>query len=146
VGPEMLSELLHRLEEQKEFRASREYAALRAWPKAVGRELSQRVQPQWIRGGVLHVQARDHAWANQVVVMKERILSRLREELKEDVVQDIWVHVGGDVRPAVEAPVRRRRRPTFPDPGPPPDFSQVDDPELRQQLVSLWERARKAAR
>jgi predicted nucleic acid-binding Zn ribbon protein len=73
------------------FRAARDRAAPRtglaavqaAWRNAVGERVAAVASPVAERAGTLTVECSDAVWAQELDLMQERLLERLREELGE---------------------------------------------------------------
>lgn len=73
------------------FRAARDRAAPRtglaaiqaAWRNAVGERVAAVASPVAERAGTLTVDCSDAVWAQELDLMQERLLERLREELGE---------------------------------------------------------------
>ena len=73
------------------FRAARDRAAPRtglaavqaAWRSAVGERIAAVTSPVAERAGTLTVECSDAVWAQELDLMQDRLLERLREELGE---------------------------------------------------------------
>jgi predicted nucleic acid-binding Zn ribbon protein len=73
------------------FRAARDMAApatglaavQAAWSRVVGERLAAAAQPVSERAGTLSVECVDGVWAQELDLMQEQLLERLREELGE---------------------------------------------------------------
>jgi predicted nucleic acid-binding Zn ribbon protein len=141
-GAERLASLLDRIQGERPFDRGRAFRAFVVWPKVVGRALAQRSRPTGLRAGVLHVAVADAAWANELHLLKGRILAALAREIGEGQVEDIRFFVGE--LPPTRAQRSSRRRRVFPDPGEPPDFGTIPDEALRQAVERLWRHAKGA--
>ena len=61
------------------LRISRAQAVLRRWPEVVGEMLAERSHPDRYGKGTVWVAVEGSAWAQELRMMKERILARLHE-------------------------------------------------------------------
>lgn len=67
-------------------------AALIHWAGVVGPQLARHTRALEIKRGVLHVQVRNSAWANQLAYLETDILARLNAAIGSQAVKDIrWV-------------------------------------------------------
>ncbi len=86
------------------FRAARQLAAPRtglasvqsAWAEAVGEQLADVTAPASERGGTLTVDCADSVWAQELDLMQEALLGRLREVLGEAAPKALRFRVKGD--------------------------------------------------
>ncbi len=63
------------------------------WDAAAGPELAARIEPVALRGRELVCEVAESAWATQVRLVSDRLLSRLEEELGARVVDRLSVRV-----------------------------------------------------
>ncbi len=80
--PEKLGQTLDRLFRRLELdKAVQRKMALVVWDKAVGREIACHTRPLRVRDRVLFVAADSPVWAQQLLLLKNRLLARLNQEL-----------------------------------------------------------------
>ena len=83
------------------FRAARDLAAPAtglatiqgAWAEAVGAQLAAVASPVSERAGTLTIEVSDSVWAQELDLMQEQLLGRLREELGERAPQALKFRV-----------------------------------------------------
>lgn len=77
------------------------------WPTIVGEAIAARTRPRFLRGGVLFVEAASSAWANELTMLKPRILRALSTHLGPDLIRDVRYQVAPTwhERKGYEAPV-----------------------------------------
>jgi len=78
------------------LRAARAQAAMRRWPEVVGVMLSGRSHPDRYGRGTVWVAVEGSAWAQELRMMKDKILKRLNEVAGED---GLFTDVRFGVRP-----------------------------------------------
>lgn len=121
------------------------------WPEAVGPAIAERAHPRFLRQGVLFVEVSSSAWANELSLLKPRLLAKLEAKLGKGVVKDLRYQV---------APTWQERRsangPEVPAPEPAPpalpalpaqevaaiaaDVARsVSDPKLARSVEGLLE-------
>ncbi|MBO9542467.1 DUF721 domain-containing protein [bacterium] len=93
----------------KEWKAEDAVAAGRVfalWPTIVGEAIAARTRPRFLRGGVLFVEAASSAWANELTMLKPRILKALDQHLGKGLIRDVRYQVAPtwQERKAYEAP------------------------------------------
>jgi predicted nucleic acid-binding Zn ribbon protein len=70
-------------------------AAVQAsWPDAVGEQVAEVAQPVSERAGTVVVQCSDAVWAQELDLMQEQLLQRLREHLGEDAPRNLRFRAG----------------------------------------------------
>ncbi|HEY9900204.1 MAG TPA: DUF721 domain-containing protein [Pantanalinema sp.] len=94
----------------KEWKAEDAVAAGRVfalWPTIVGEAIAARTRPRFLRGGVLFVEAASSAWANELTMLKPRILKALDTHLGGGLIRDVRYQVAPtwQERKGYEAPV-----------------------------------------
>ncbi len=82
-------------------RTARAQRALRRWPEVVGSELAKRSNPERYERGTVWVAVTGSAWAQELRMIKDRILDRLREVSGE---RDMFKDVRFGVRPIADEP------------------------------------------
>lgn len=75
-------------------RLSEELKITSAWGKLGSLSAFEHATPEKLVGGVLYLNVKDSAWAQQIYLMKPDILSRLNETLGEGAVADIRLRTG----------------------------------------------------
>ena len=86
------------------FRAAREQAAPRtplaavqgAWSTAVGEQLAAKATPVSERQGTLTIECADAVWSQELDLMQDQLLERLRTELGELAPSALKFRVNGD--------------------------------------------------
>lgn len=115
-----------------------------AWPSAVGSAVARQAWPLRIaRDGTLHVATSSATWANELTLLEEDVLARLREQVGDDTPPKLRCAVG-----PIPEPPRADEEPPQPPADVPEDVvstassvaSAIDDPELRE-LVARAARA-----
>jgi predicted nucleic acid-binding Zn ribbon protein len=101
----MIPEAIGRSEIARTARAQR---ALRSWPEIVGEELAKRSSPERFERGTVWVAVTGSAWAQELRMIKDRILARLREVSGE---QDMFKEIRFGVRPISPAVEEEPPRP-----------------------------------
>lgn len=123
-------------------------ALTRAWPTAVGPAIARQAWPLRIgRDGTLHVATASATWANELTLLGEDILGRLRAQLGDETPGRLRCAVGPIPEP-VTPPPAAAPAPAEPAAEAPPDVasaalsaaSAIEDPELRE-LVARAARA-----
>ena len=115
-----------------------------AWPAAVGPVIARRAWPLRLsRDGTLHVATASATWANELTLLREDVLARLREHAGDDAPAALRCAVG----PIPEPPPAVRESSQEPVEAPPDVVSTassvasvIEDPELRE-LVARAARA-----
>jgi predicted nucleic acid-binding Zn ribbon protein len=67
-----------------------------AWTAAVGEQLAAAAEPVSERSGTLTVECADAVWAQELDLMQETLLERLREELGDQAPQALRFRVNSD--------------------------------------------------
>ncbi len=100
------------------------------WRRAVGARLAERTQPERVTDGILTVRVPSSTWAQELSMLSETVLERLREA--GHAVERLRFHVAPTANTAV-APVFHVSRSALPD-SLARTISCLDDPELRLAL------------
>lgn len=115
-----------------------------AWPSAVGPVIARQAWPlRLARDGTLHVATSSATWANELTLLADDVLARLREHVGADTPPRLRCAAGPIPEPPSRAEEDAPRRQDVP-----PDVawtassvaSAIDDPELRE-LVARAARA-----
>lgn len=75
-------------------RVMEEYKIANAWQKVNPAKIAENALPEKLVGGVLFLNVKNSAWAQQISLMKTDIALRLNEELGGRVVSDIRTRTG----------------------------------------------------
>jgi hypothetical protein len=105
--------------------------ALGDWRRAVGERLAQKTHPERVTDGVLTVRVPSSTWAQELSLLSDVVLERLRAAGHR--IQKLRFHVAGG-RPAVETPPTVVRRASLPA-ALLASLSRLEDPELRQVIA-----------
>src|SRR5262245_31206764 len=115
-----------------------EYGVWPIWNEVVGATIARNAQPEKIRNGTLFVKVSSPVWMQQLQYMKELIVERLNQRLKNQVVKTIFFMVGQldlSALEAADAPAADSQRPARPVDE---DFlQQIEDPEIRAAFRKL---------
>lgn len=127
----------------------RRVMALSLWDHVVGNPIARKTWPERVTDGVLTVGVANHAWADELHLLKPQILSRYRQLLGRSAVKDIEFRVGRRRgRRKDEATARRAR--LMPAPGealalapvPARLLDGVTNPQVRELLAPAFARLR----
>ena len=116
------------------LRVARAQRALRNWSEIVGPELARRSQPDRFERGTVWVAVTGSAWAQELRMIKDRILERLRDASGE---QDLFRDVRFGVRPIVKEPERTEPE----DPPKPRPVSEMSIREIAERRLRNWPHA-----
>ena len=81
------------IESPEILKAARAQKVMRRWTEAVGSLLSERTQPDRYDHGTVWVASSGSAWAQEIRMRREDIVSRLNEIAGENLFDDIRVGV-----------------------------------------------------
>lgn len=117
-----------------------EYGVWPIWNDIVGTTIARNAQPEKIRNGILFVKVTSPVWMQQLQYMKEMIAEKLNQQLKADIVKNIFFVVGR-IRienPEVESTPPDPSSAAVQDSRPDEDFLEsIGDPEIRQAFKRL---------
>jgi len=82
-------------------RGIRKARAITCWPEVVGDEIANHAQAKSIKNGILFVTTSSPAWAQEMSLMKKRLIKKLNHHLGEVDVKDIKFSPRG-ISPAAE--------------------------------------------
>lgn len=112
-----------------------DYGVWTIWNQAVGATIARNAQPEKIRNGTLMVKVSSPVWMQQLQFMKEMIAAKLNEQLKSEVVKNIFFVVGNiDATVEESAPVAPATPPRLVDAS---FIETIDDPEIRDAFAKL---------
>jgi len=84
-------------------RASWEFKISNAWGKVNKANVAENASPEKLTGGILYINAKNSAWAQQISIMKTEIILKLNAFLGESVIKDIRLKTGFTAEKAVKA-------------------------------------------
>jgi len=112
-----------------------DYGVWTIWNHAVGSAIARNAQPEKIRNGTLIVKVSSPVWMQQLQFMKEMIAAKLNEQLKHDVVKNIFFVVGRIDLPPDESTDQPAATPPRPvDAG---FIETIENPEIRDAFKKL---------
>lgn len=136
------------LKDRRMLDSMRRVMVMSLWEQVVGELVAQKSWPIKVEEGILHVGVTSHTWADELHLLKPRIVARYRQLLGRAALKD------------VEFRVSRRKKEALPETGPavplrptpterPPDqpapgevFARVENPEVRELLGPAFARLR----
>lgn len=129
----------------------KEQKIIENWEKIVGREIAQNAQASRLRGGVLYVRVSNPIWMQQLQFLKEVIIKKIHQEIKEVVVDDLRLFIGKiDYSPSDRLAAtqendeentllkKKQEISAFISKEIAEKIGQIRDPEMRQLLSSLY--------
>lgn len=72
----------------------KEQKIIENWKEIVGRDIAQNTEPFRLRGGVLFVRVSNPIWVQQLHFLKEIIIKKINQEIKDVVVDDLRLFIG----------------------------------------------------
>lgn len=114
------------------LRASRAQAAMRRWPEVVGSMLAERSHPDRYGRGTVWVAVQGSAWAQELRMMKDKILTRLGEVSGEP---SLFKDVRFGVRPLPERFVPHVEKPARPEDI---DVKELTIREIAERRLARW--------
>ena len=114
-----------------------EYGVWPIWNDVVGKTIAKNAQPEKIRNGTLIVKVTSPVWMQQLQFMKEMIVEKLNQRLKNDTVKSVFFLVGKIDATDVEIPAE-----STPANDPPRQVNEdfllsIEDPEIREAFRKL---------
>jgi predicted nucleic acid-binding Zn ribbon protein len=133
--PESIEGVIDRAGEDR-FALKRTPIAARVWTAAVGARIADRAKPMTLERGVLTVKFATSVWANELSLLQESLVARLRNAGVE--VKELRYRVG-EIEPPARPPERRGTR-AVPPPAPLPRelavlLSRVEDRDLKEAIA-----------
>ena len=129
---EMLETSLKRLDLDSRLA---DYGVWTIWNQAVGSAIARNAQPEKIRNGTLIVKVSSPVWMQQLQFMKEMITAKLNEQLKNNIVKNIFFVVGRiDLPPDENTDQPAATPPRLVDTG---FIETIEDPEIRDAFKKL---------
>jgi predicted nucleic acid-binding Zn ribbon protein len=133
--PETIEGVIDRAGEDR-FALKRAPIAARVWAAAVGARIADRAKPVILERGVLTVRVATSVWANELSLLQESLIARLRNAGVE--VKELRFRVG-EIEPPARPPERRGSR-AVPPPAPLPRdlavlLSRIEDKDLKEAIA-----------
>lgn len=72
----------------------KEQRVLKVWSEVIGDKLKKHTKASYINQGTLFVAVNNSTWAHQLLFLKEDLISRLNQQLDQEIVQDIRFKLG----------------------------------------------------
>lgn len=142
---ELLPTLLERYGVARQVRAHKLVAE---WPEIVGRRIAARAEPEQISGGVLWIRVENAAWLQELSLLRDELLSRVREALGGDPpVDDLKLRLARrgsrqEDRPTSRRPPSRPRLAARREPARGAELEAIEreveaisDPDLRRAIL-----------
>ncbi len=120
------------IENHEILSAARAQAILRRWPEVVGTMLAEKSHPDRYGRGTVWVAVQGSAWAQELRMMKETILTRLGDLSGEP---SLFKDVRFGVRPL---PNRISEDSTKPAEEPEPDLRELSIREIAERRLARW--------
>ena len=67
---------------------------LNTWSKVIGEEIKEHTEAKYFDRGTLFVNVDNSSWAHQLLFMKENLITKINEKLKEELLNEIRFKVG----------------------------------------------------
>ena len=95
-GPRRLDDVLKGLLKQSPLNDGLErQEVLSCWPEVVGTEIARHSRAVSLQDGLLLVQVDGSVWAQELALLRNRIVSAFAERLGDGAVREIRFHSGG---------------------------------------------------
>ena len=114
-----------------------EYGVWPIWNDVVGKTIAKNAQPEKIRNGTLIVKVTSPVWMQQLQFMKEMIVEKLNQRLKNDTVKSVFFLVGRIDATDVEIPVESTLANDPPRQVNEEFLLSIEDPEIREAFRKL---------
>lgn len=133
AGPEKLSGALSRALKGLDLEARmREATAMALWPEIVGEVTAAKSHPLHVNRGTMVVAVASSAWANQLNLLKPKLLAAIEQRLGPGVIRDLRWRTGPHETEAEAAPVFAPRRE-----GPAPRLSDAQAAAIASQAGEI---------
>lgn len=128
----------------------KEQKIIENWKDIVGHEIGQNTEPSRLRGGVLYVKVSNPIWMQQLQFLKEVIIKKIHQKIKEAGVDDLRLFIGkidSDPSDYLFSTAKNREEDILMNkqevnPFIPKEIAekiaQIRDPEIRQLLSTLY--------
>lgn len=125
------------------------YQVWLVWDKVVGEQIARRARPLRVREKILEVRVDHPVWMQQLQMLKPQILRKLREQLPDCDIEEIYLRRGNpqpqqQSASALAAPSWRQQELT------PQEQAEVEaglsivsDPELKEEMRRLFSRQKR---
>lgn len=136
----------------------KEQKIIENWKEIVGQDIAQNTEPSRLRGGVLYVKVSNPIWMQQLQFLKEVIIKKIHQEIKEVVVDDLRLFIGkidSSPRGNLLSPPKNRAEdvllnkqeisPFMPE-NIAEKIAQIKDSEMRQLLTALYSKNKQKKR
>jgi predicted nucleic acid-binding Zn ribbon protein len=70
-----------------------QYSVIQQWAKIVGKNISLHTQPFRIKGGVLFIGVDSGIWANELYLLKDKIIADINKKIGKPIIRDIYFKV-----------------------------------------------------
>jgi len=148
-GQESIQSLLGGLLKDRRMLASmRRVMVMTLWEQVVGDLVAQKAWPEKVNDGVLTVGVTSHTWADQLHLLKPRILTRYRQLLGRSILKDVEFRISRrKAQPksasGLSLPLHHPPDEKLPE-GPVPSevFAGVQNPEIKELLGPAFARLR----
>ncbi len=113
------------------------------WENSVGEQIAARARPTGFRDGTLTITVDSAPWMQQLIYLKNDILSKLNTNLQEELVKDIFLKAGSKA-PSQSPPPKPKRKSRALSIEEQQRISEnsaaISDPELRDIFSSLMDK------
>ncbi len=72
----------------------KEQKIIENWSEIVGQSIAQNTEPSKLRGGVLYVKVRTPIWMQQLQFLKETIINKINQKIKDAGLNDLRFFIG----------------------------------------------------
>lgn len=67
---------------------------INTWPRVIGEEIKEHTEAKYFDRGTLFVNVDNSSWAHQLLFMKQNLINKINEKLKEELLHEIRFKVG----------------------------------------------------
>jgi predicted nucleic acid-binding Zn ribbon protein len=65
------------------------YRIFNHWPEIVGREISNKTNPEKLIRGILYISVASSTWANEMSMMSRKLVEKINNYIGEDIVKEL---------------------------------------------------------
>lgn len=87
----IVEDIIKKIEPEKIFKTE---VLNSSWAKAIGEDNLRHAKPVEVKNKVLIVHVDSSSWLHKLTMEKARLLTRLRNDLGEDIIEDIRLRIG----------------------------------------------------
>lgn len=87
----IVEDIIKKIEPEKIFKTE---VLNSSWAKAIGEDNIRHAKPVEVKNKVLIVHVDSSGWLHKLTMEKTRLLTRLRNDLGEDIIKDIRLRIG----------------------------------------------------